>query len=129
MTPNIEHLMKCLTRLAERLEEHEFLSILSAWRGPDNNDCLLKKRTTEIIRREILNEVGKIPDLDFCDGYGDGNSFAAFSGCVVALEISPVVVQPQKGSYRERDIPHFHNHARAAAEALVLVVEEEDDAS
>ena len=109
--PGIAHLLKCLTSLADRLEPHEFLNILSAWRGPDNSDFSVKEETTEIIRREILNECEPAAE-EFLSG-------STFYGNYVARRIAPMKI-----NYNPGDSYHFYNHIRWAAENLNLQIKE-----
>jgi len=125
MSETNEHLLKCLTSLAGRLEAHEFSNVLSAWRGPDSEDFGLKKKTTEVIRRAILEEVGdEIPGLITNEGWGEGNSYYSYNGMLVAEKVGPVYIKRSRGSNF-----HFYAHIQYAAEALELEIIEEDDDS
>lgn len=119
MTPNIKHLLKCLTSLAERLTDQEFLYVLSAWRGPDgvwNGD--LKWETTMPIRRAVLYECGAPPGLV----ESNGGEYLSFSGQLIAHKTAPVKVVDWR-THSGDDI-HFYDHVRLATEALGLEIEE-----
>jgi hypothetical protein len=77
-------------------ERHEVWSILSALRGPDDNNSVLKEATTAVIRRHLLGELA--------DNYGD--SFID----------SPDSVKIRISATRS----HFIDHARLAFAALDL---------
>ena len=116
--PGIEHLLKCLTSLAERLEPYQFLNVLSAWRGPDTGDPSVKGGTTEIIRREILNECreGAIGVTTVTvDGGLYGKLAEYFYGAKVAPRITVLDLTHSSSN-------HFNNHIQWAADNLDLKV-------
>ena len=115
---NHNHLANCFASLAVRLQPDEFANVVAAWRGPDDGDEPLKVRTTGVIRRAILDEIG--PGWEKELRAGSHTTISYFRGFVVAKKEQKIVLPRNPGEW-EKNI-HFFSHIRSAATALKIGV-------